>query len=228
MVVDDDPAQRNLVRDFLSPLGFKVLSIGDGRTCLEAVAVEQPDVFLLDISMPGMTGCDLARRLRQWGHEAAVIIMISANADERGRDPVHRVFHDDYLSKPFRLTDLLKRLQSQLRIEWRTGEREEELVQAAPTSPRAATSGPSAPKRSAPRAGPFVSAAHPSEASLEMLRQLTRMGHVRAIREKFDEIAAREPQAADFVDQMRVLVKEFDIKRYEQLLETVDGDDGHA
>ena len=225
MVADDDPAQRNLVRDFLAPLGFKVLAAPDGKTCLEIAAAEHPDVFLLDISMPGMTGWELARRLRQSGHVAAVIIMISANADERGRDPVHRVFHDDYLTKPFRLSELLDRLQGHLRIEWRTGEREEPPVSGMSSgmAPGMAPGTSAGPSRDI-----FGSAARPSDESLEMLRQLSRMGHVRAIREKLDDIAAREPQAAAFVDRMRALVKDFDIKRYEKLLEAAEDDDGRT
>ncbi|CAK9071501.1 Virulence sensor protein BvgS, partial [Durusdinium trenchii] len=48
----------------------------------------------------GRSGWDLARRLREEGHGDAVLIMVSANADESGRDPLHRIYHDDYLVKP--------------------------------------------------------------------------------------------------------------------------------
>ncbi|SHL57959.1 hybrid sensor histidine kinase/response regulator [Roseibium suaedae] len=206
MVADDDPAQRNLLRDFLVPLGFKVVTVPNAKACLELAEEELPEVFLLDISMPGMSGWELARRLRQSGHGAAVIIMISASADERGRDPVHRIFHDDYLVKPFRLKELLERLQHHLKIVWRTGEREEAQAQA-------------------PEAPLFAPGILPNAESLRMLRQLSQMGHIRGIREKLDDIERHQPQSAAFVAHLRDLVSEFDIKRYEQLLETVENDD---
>ncbi|MEJ8472796.1 hybrid sensor histidine kinase/response regulator [Roseibium algae] len=207
MIVDDDPAQRSLMTDFLAPLGFKIVTAVNGYNCLELAAPEQPDAFLLDISMPGMNGWELARTLRQSGHGSAVMIMISANADERGRDPVHRIFHDDYLVKPFRLTELLERLQHHLKIVWRTETRDSPAV-------------PVVGKAS------FAPTGLPSSESLEMLRQLSQMGYVRGIQAKLDDIELQEPGAAAFVAHMRELVQDFDIKRYEQLLETIGHDDG--
>lgn len=207
-LVDDDPAQRSLVKDLLAPLGFRVISFADGESCLEQAGFEQPDVFLLDISMPGMNGWELARRLRQSGHASALIIMISANADERGRDPVHRIFHDDYLVKPFRLNELLERLEHYLKLKWSLEEQQPVVV---------ATAGPE-----------FDRTNLPSTESLDMLRQLSQMGYIRGIRAKLDDIELQEPHAADFVAHMRELVTDFDIKRYEQLLEAVGHDDGHS
>jgi len=209
IVVDDDAAQRSLMSDFLVPLGFRVIAVPNANACLEIVDQNQPDAFLLDISMPGMNGWELARVLRQSGHGAAVMIMISANADERGRDPVHRIYHDDYLVKPFRLSELLERLERHLKLVWRT-EESVPIDQSVSVHPS------------------FDKAAIPSTESLQMLRQLSQMGYVRGIRAKLDDIELQEPQAAAFVTHMRELVTDFDIKRYEQLLEAVEHDDGRS
>lgn len=209
MVVDDDAAQRALIEDFLSPLGFKVLSAPGGQACLEIAEVEKPNAFLLDISMPGMNGWTLARTLRERGHSDAVIIMISANADESGREPLHRIFHDDYLVKPVRLQDLQEKLQQGLKIVWRT----------VPAEPRIQ---PGFPKSISEPV--FERGRLPSVESLEMLKQLSGLGYVRGIRAKLDDIEAHEPHAAEFVVHMRRLIREFDLTQYDKVLERLGHD----
>ena len=81
MVVDDDPDQRELIRQILEPLGFTVLAAGDGAECLALTVDLKPDLFILDISMPGINGWDLARSLRERGQTGA-ILMLSANVGE--------------------------------------------------------------------------------------------------------------------------------------------------
>ena len=69
------------MRDILEPLGLVVLEAGDGPACLDLAAAHPPDLFLLDISMPGMSGWALAKALRAAGHTAR-IAMMSANVHE--------------------------------------------------------------------------------------------------------------------------------------------------
>ncbi|MBN9671959.1 ATP-binding protein [Roseibium aggregatum] len=209
MVVDDDPAQRSLVADFLTPLGFKVLAARGGQSCLDQVARERPDAFLLDISMPGMSGWSLAGKLRENGHGDAVIIMISANADDSGRDPLHRIYHDDYLVKPVRLSALLDKLQQGLKLVWLT-EEDQPPPALQPYAP---------PEKADP--GKMVL---PSEESLGILKQLSSIGYVRGIRAKLDDIEAHEPQAAEFVAHMRKLIREFDLTQYDKILEGLGHD----
>ena len=209
MVVDDDPTQRSLIADFLAPLGFNVQVAENGQSCLEKVADLRPEAFLLDISMPGMSGWTLARTLRETGHGNAVIIMISANADDSGRDPLHRIFHDDYLVKPVQLSALQDKLQHALKLTWRT----EDAVPPKELMPPAAAAIPD-----------LDHLALPSEESLGMLRQLSSIGYVRGIRAKLDDIEAHEPHAAEFVAHMRQLIAEFDLTRYDSLLERLGHD----
>ena len=88
------------MRDILEPLGLVVLEAGDGPACLDLAAAHPPDLFLLDISMPGMSGWALAKALRAAGHTAR-IAMMSANVHEispvRGDDAPH----DAIIAKPF-------------------------------------------------------------------------------------------------------------------------------
>lgn len=109
LVADDDDAHRALVADLLAPLGFEVRHAVDGAECLALTAQAAPDIFLLDIAMPGMTGWELARRLREEHGQTAPIIMVSANALELG-PPGERQHHDHVLPKPLSLAALLEKI----------------------------------------------------------------------------------------------------------------------
>jgi FOG: CheY-like receiver len=117
MVVDDDPTHRGLMSDMLSPLGFTVVEAQDGFVCLDLVEECQPDLFLLDVSMPEMDGWALARRLKEVAANTP-IIMVSAdaregNAEERGK------LVDDYVVKPVKVSNLLEKIAANLDLDWR-------------------------------------------------------------------------------------------------------------
>ncbi|ODN72246.1 Response regulator MprA [Methylobrevis pamukkalensis] len=108
--------------EILKPLGFALLTARSGAECLDLVTAARPDLFLLDISMPGMSGWDLARALRRSGHDKATIIMVSANLGDGQLGPggiadVDAV-HDDLLPKPFDLATLLDRIGQHLKLDW--------------------------------------------------------------------------------------------------------------
>ncbi len=117
LVADDEAIHRGLLADFLVPLGFRVIEAEDAHHCLRLLRENAPDVFLLDVSMPGMDGLALARRLRERGVEAP-IVMVSADAQERpaGNDP--DTAHDAYMVKPLRLAALTDLLAALLDLEW--------------------------------------------------------------------------------------------------------------
>ena len=124
MVVDDDASHRGLISEILTPLGFVVLEAPDGFSCLESFADAGVDVFLLDISMPGMTGWELLRQLRSRGVKIPVI-MVSADAEDRqsaanqgGAASVTEQLNDAYLIKPIRDQALLDKIASVLELEW--------------------------------------------------------------------------------------------------------------
>ena len=81
LVADDDPFHRGLIEDLLVPLGFVVLTAADAAECLRVAAQTRPDLFLLDIAMPGMNGWQLARQLRSSGFATVPVLMVSAAAN---------------------------------------------------------------------------------------------------------------------------------------------------
>lgn len=118
-VVDDEPSQRNLMYEMLSAIGFTVVQAPDGLTCLDMLNYCEQDanIFLLDISMPGIDGWDLAHRIKQ-RVPSAVIIMISANASEMMKNPAPLNTYCAYLVKPVKLTDVLYQIQRTTGLIW--------------------------------------------------------------------------------------------------------------
>ncbi|EAR61350.1 ATP-binding protein [Neptuniibacter caesariensis] len=117
LLADDDPILRGLLSDLLVPLGFNVIEAHDGENALELLENNHPDLFLLDISMPGMSGLELAQELRRCEVKSP-IIMLSANVEDDSHKSVYRKHYDDYLVKPVNNHQLLERIGQWLDIKW--------------------------------------------------------------------------------------------------------------
>ncbi|MCV2403960.1 ATP-binding protein [Marinomonas sp. C2222] len=117
MVVDDDPVVRGLLSDILAPLGFTVLEASNAQACLDQLNSCSPDLFVLDVSMPGMSGLDLAKVIRDSG-STIPIIMLSADAQENKREPEEQAVFDEYLVKPVDNSVLLEVIGNRLNLEW--------------------------------------------------------------------------------------------------------------
>jgi two-component system KDP operon response regulator KdpE len=114
LVVDDEPRLVRLVREVLQAMGYRVITAGDGKAALEMVAIERPDLVLLDVLLPhGMDGYEICRRLREFS--AVPVIMLTAKAREEDKLKGFGMGADDYLTKPFSSRELLARVQAILR-----------------------------------------------------------------------------------------------------------------
>jgi len=114
LVVDDDPAIREALDRALRLEGFDVSTRSDGPEALETVEESAPDVMVLDVTMPGLTGVEVVRRLRAGGHELPICVL-SARDELADRVEGLRAGADDYLVKPFELEELVARLHALLR-----------------------------------------------------------------------------------------------------------------
>ena len=202
LITDDDPTQRDLLRQVLTPLGFILLSAPDGPACLSLAQHCRPDLFLLDISMAGMDGWTVAETLRATGHHQARILMVSASALEAHGAPLAQPFHDGYLMKPIELTRLLEMIGQLLKLEWRYEPDDE------PHAPQWTPDDTAPPGR-----------------HIDELIRLGGMGHIRAIQMKLDAVGAEHPEHAAFVAQMRMLVDRFDLDQYMTTLKTLQTHD---
>ncbi len=113
LVVDDDPALRELLSDYLTANGLAVEAVGDGVAMRRALARGMPGVIVLDLMLPGEDGLSLARELRT--QSTVPILMLSARGEEIDRIVGLEVGADDYLAKPFGPRELLARLRALLR-----------------------------------------------------------------------------------------------------------------
>jgi len=197
VICDDEPAHRDFIAGLLEPLGFEVLPAADGQACLELAQHRPIDLFLLDITMPGMSGWELAQRLRDSPAADAPVIMVSANAYESQRESARQSWHDDFIVKPVDFWQLLEKLRHHLSLEWVYEEPE-----PAPHPPAAAP------------------ASVPREA-LEALWSLGQIGHVRGIHQKLDELEEGDERFRAWVGHLRALVKGFQLNRYLKELEAL-------
>lgn len=114
LVVDDEHAVRESLRRSLAFNGFDVILAGDGEEACESVRRENPELVILDITMPKMDGFEVCRTLRGEGWDRPILIL-SARAGVSDRVAGLDAGADDYLPKPFALEELLARVRALLR-----------------------------------------------------------------------------------------------------------------
>lgn len=192
ITADDNPVHRELIHEVLTPLGFTVLSAPDGPACIALAQECDPDLILLDILMPGMSGWEAAHRLRAIGLDKAAIIILSANISETHRNLTPDRAHDDYLIKPMNITSLLDKIQALLKLEW---------VYESDGLDRDATA-------------QVYAIAPPSARHIEDLLHLGQIGYVRGIQAKLDDIENNSPENLPFVAHLRQIAATYDFRRF--------------
>ena len=116
LIVEDEQAIREMVGFALKRAELYFEAVADAEQALVAVASNPPDLILLDWMLPGMSGVDLARRLRKEEVTAKIpIIMLTARAEENDRVYALEVGADDYITKPFSPRELIARINAVLR-----------------------------------------------------------------------------------------------------------------
>src|SRR5580704_11264597 len=114
LIVEDEPALMRGLKDTFSSKGFDVLSAMDGQAGLDAAFSEDPDLILLDIMLPKVNGYEICRALRQRGLEMP-IVMLTAKGQEEDIVLGLNLGADDYVTKPFRIAELVARVNAFLR-----------------------------------------------------------------------------------------------------------------
>ena len=114
LIVDDEPEMVRGLEDNLRFEGYQTVAAPDGRRGLALALSEAPDLILLDVMMPGMSGWDLCRELRRRGLDVPVI-MLTARGEEVDRVQGLELGADDYVTKPFSLRELMARIRAVLR-----------------------------------------------------------------------------------------------------------------
>jgi two-component system OmpR family response regulator len=113
LIVDDDPALRDVVRIALTRAGFDTIEAPDGPTALQTFESTLPDLIILDVMLPEMEGTDVCRALRR--RSAVPILFLSSRDDELDKIVGLEIGGDDYMVKPFSPRELVARVRVLLR-----------------------------------------------------------------------------------------------------------------
>lgn len=149
MVVDDDPAISTLIGHQLRSLGYRTVCLHDGLQALQQLAIVQPDLVLLDVMMPHMSGWDICRQIRACS-QAPIILLTAKDADADMINGLN-AGADDYVTKPYRIAQLHARIEAALR---RSAQqmRPHPATHAVPASDSRRPSSPSSAARQTPDA----------------------------------------------------------------------------
>ena len=113
LIIDDEPQIRRVVRHALARDASRTLEAGTGRDGVDLAAAERPDLIVLDLALPDMSGLDVCREIRQWS--AAPIVVLSARHADEEKVQLLDAGADDYVTKPFSSAELEARVRAQLR-----------------------------------------------------------------------------------------------------------------
>src|SRR3984885_10248715 len=114
LVVDAEPAIRRFLRTSLRAEGYDLVEAETGEAALAEIRRRPPDLVVLDLGLPGISGLDVIRQLREAG-SAVPIIVLTVRADEAGKVKALDLGADDYVTKPFGMDELLARIRTALR-----------------------------------------------------------------------------------------------------------------
>jgi signal transduction histidine kinase/CheY-like chemotaxis protein len=207
LVAEDNAVHRQLLQDALAPLGFNVLSVPDGASCLRVAADCAVDLFLLDLSMPAagiadIDGLEVARQLRAGRHAATPIIILSAHAPELRARPGAPADYDALMAKPIDIRRLLDLIAGRLGLTWNFIADEAAPPPVAPQAARAALR-------------PY----------LTQLRYLAGIGFVRGIKETLARAAAQAPVAEPLAGRLLDLTENLKLPELMTMIEELDDDE---
>jgi len=193
LVVDDEPQIRRIMRTTLIGAGYEVDDARTGEDAVEKVGRFRPDLVLLDINMPGMSGLDLCRELRT--NTDLAIIMLTVRNEESDKIAALDAGADDFVTKPFSTPELLARIRAVLR-----------RVPALQSSPARITFGPLIIDFSARIVSNEDKTSHLTPKELDLLRYLTQHpNEIISHRELLQAVWG--PDYGHEVDHLRAFIK---------------------
>ena len=113
LVVDDEPTIRRSLATNLAARGYEVLAVATGEEALAQIAAHRPDLVILDLLLPGVSGLEVCRDVRL--HSAIPILVLSGHDEQQVKVHALDLGADDYLTKPFGIEELLARVRALLR-----------------------------------------------------------------------------------------------------------------
>src|ERR1700744_801063 len=114
LVIDDDENLRDTISVMLEEEGFRAVLAADGRSGFDKAVTLKPDLILVDLRLPGMSGIEICKQVRA-AHVPTPIIVLSAVGDELDKVLLLEIGADDYVVKPFGTRELMARIRAVLR-----------------------------------------------------------------------------------------------------------------
>jgi signal transduction histidine kinase/CheY-like chemotaxis protein/purine-cytosine permease-like protein len=205
MLVDDEQTHRHLMRSLLIPLGFKLIEVTNSLDALDILAREtlnnnRPDLMMLDVSMPGMNGWQLAKKLRE-AHFHSPVIMVSADASEGANQPVMHepLLQDAYITKPVNLNLLLDHIGHLLNLSWRYENEPNQII---------------APNKI------IHSIELPADEHLDDITQLASIGHKKGLQEKIIQLENEKLATPEFITLLKTLTSGFQFGKIIRLVDS--------
>ena len=113
LVLDDEPQIRRVVRHALEGDGTRVLEAATGREGIDLAAAQRPDLIVLDLGLPDISGAEVCREIRGWS--TAPIVVLSARHSDQEKATMLDLGADDYITKPFSTLEFQARVRAHLR-----------------------------------------------------------------------------------------------------------------
>jgi two-component system, OmpR family, KDP operon response regulator KdpE len=110
LIADDDPHMLRALRITLTARGYDVVTAADGTAALDAAIREHPDILVLDLGMPGLTGIEVIEAVRGWS--TAPVLVVSGRSESWDKVEALDAGADDYVTKPFSADELLARIRA--------------------------------------------------------------------------------------------------------------------
>ncbi len=197
LAVDDEVSHRELIHEFLAPLGFVVQQADSAEQALKIIKNQQTDLFLLDINLPGMNGWQLLKELRRRGFDQPAI-MLSADPGESIRFRQNGADFEAFVPKPVRIEKLLEQLQRCLALCWREVQDEKREQERTPST----------------------SVFRPDAELLGELARAARLGYLKGVTEELEHLERQAPKAP-WVKKLRTLADRCDLDGVLQLIKTI-------
>lgn len=195
LIVDDIAANREMLKDLLGDLGFRVCLASNGLEGLEQAQQQRPDAILMDIVMPLMDGLEATRRIRcSPGLEKVPIIAISASVTRDDQDESLVAGANDFMTKPVQQSALLEKIGGLLQLD---------LLYEAAVEPVAAEP---------------LALVVPPVAEIRALHELALVGNMHSIRRRADAIEALDARYRPFAERLRQLAKDYQSKSILELV----------
>jgi two-component system, OmpR family, KDP operon response regulator KdpE len=130
LVIDDEPQILRALKTILGSKQFTVLTANRGEDGLALAATQNPDLIILDLSLPDMSGMEVCARIREWSQTP--VIILSVRDRESDKVTALDLGADDYLTKPFGIEELLARIRVALRHSIKDGSPQQSVITAGP------------------------------------------------------------------------------------------------